>query len=290
MEHRKKFIESILEAGGHASYGDKALMKKHLDIARTHHKNHIAEYKTVATDADDLKREEEICNQYYDRVKDIFHGKIRKSEAVGNLSKVDHIKTKQMVSKPGQDKRYEYKHYDHLTADQQVQVKHSHKGMPDIESHHYPLDNNGGIASASRWKDPNPNISNKDTTGKKLTSGSAGEAASAEVGFTKPEGQIKLRPDKGEVLPHHYSGSPVRISSKDHEHDGSFGAVKAPNPYYPNKIHVEVMDKATRNKKSIFVEPHEAVPSKMAKSQAKMSSDNVFSLAKAALEKLNKRG
>ena len=269
------FIKSILSAAGKAARGDESGMNKNLNEARGHHKTHIEKFKKDNISNPDLINEEMgLCDQYYDHVAKILGKPIKKSEYF--LYKAASSKSNLYLSKPGQAKGYEYKHFSQLNANQQLQAKHKFRGAPELEEHHYPIGKDGDVAHTSRWKDPNPAATNLKSP-QNIKQGIKGAVSANDTAANFP--------DKDKVLPHHIAGSSVRISSKDHEHDGSFGEVQSPNPYYPNKIHVKVMDKHRNGTNSIFVDPHEAVSSKSIypQSSTKKSEDNVISLAKAAL-------
>ena len=277
--HRKNFFTSIIHAGGFASIGEKQKMNKYLSEARQHHKSHINEYSTKNEPAE-VKSENDRMNSYYDKIKRIYNGDdIEKSELSKAFSNVSPSRKEWKHAQPGQKAGLTYKPYASLTPDQQVAAKNKFQGN-DMESFHYPLHEDGTVAHSGRWKDPTPppaQVSNsKNPMSRKNSNGTPSDAP---VQVSNSQVAPKLTPAKGELLPHHHRDSVVKISSEGHENHGERAIVQAPSPYHPGKIHVKVKGNVSR-----FLEPHEAVPHNLDKSE-----DNVVSISRAILEKLKKR-
>jgi hypothetical protein len=290
-KHLEDFFVSIVRASNHAASGSVSGMKRHISDAKKHHKNYLVEHEKIHG-REAAEKEHHVLNQYYDKLKGIYESKpfkekVEKSESLKKGVGPKKLSTegnkypsgKEMTVKPpGQDRRYTYKPFNELTPDQQSAAKQKFAGATDIESHHYPLHEDGTVAHAARWKDTKaPKVDNSNLNSKPSL---VGNAPRANSGMSNSD---KAPSVSTGTLAHHQPDSAVRISSEGHEHHGNLGRVRTPNPYYPNKIHVEV-NKRGGGTKSVFLDPHEVAPNKMEK------SDNVIDLTKAVLEKIKKRG
>lgn len=317
-ETRKKFLTSIVHAGGAAAVGNKKEMESFIKEAKEHHRVHIADYSTKSSKAE-TDAEHTRCNNYYDKVRSIFDGSfrpIKKSEsnkpsllkAVGpsqlpertTVRKVgieDHTNKVAYKTNPQASSKHDYTHYDQLSSEQQHQAHKMFSGR-DMNQYHYAVGKDGDVSSVPRTKNP-PRASNQDTyQTNKFNSGEPSNAPAANEPFIKDHGtNPKTQPSPGEVLPHHVAGSNIRIESKDHEDHGRIGKVLPPSPYHPGKVPVEIMKRAGQvgtSRKTIYVEPKEAHPYQMRplrpSNETQKSEDNVVNLAKVALERLKKRG
>lgn len=264
--HKENFLTSIIKAGNHAATGNRMSMNKYISEARSHQKNHVAEHHSKY--GSESAHEENVrLNDFYSKIKDIWEGKdVFKSESsVGRYG--------MRLAKPSKNSNYSYKHFNDLTPDQKVAAKQKFEGAPDIEKYHYPLNQDGSVAHASRWLDPTPTASNASNPSMKPSNTIASSAPEAGA-------------PKSDLSTHHKRDSAVRIVSQGHEHDGKVGVVQAPNPYYPDKVHVKINEKGGKQT-SIFVKPQEAYPSK---SSPVSKSETVVDLSKYVLEKIKKRG
>lgn len=282
---------SIIRAGNAAHVGEKANMKRHLSEARVHHRNHVADHELV-NGRESAKQEHTRFNTYYDNVKSIHDGSnIPKAEDFDkSLNKAlpkSPVDSKEIIPvvKPKGNPSYNYIHFDKLNPEQQISAKKKFMGR-DMNAYHYPVDQGGSVIHAGRVETP-PESFNAGTSAdvKSASAGTGSPAPQANTGYVKPK------------VPHKI-GDNVHINRAGHDLHGRVGKIIDPHPDYPHKIQVEVHRKTGTvgpGKQTMLLDSHEAkshVPKKPTSPEMtkKSESGDVISLAKAALERLNKRG
>lgn len=242
-------LEHLIMATSSADTGNKEGTKHHLDEAKLYAECH--EKRLVAQGQ--KKGSSEYMDQFGAhalRVSNLLNTRMNKSQCSQDHSKMTAkcqdcgymIKTdvalekgtgamKQArwnVSKPPQDRRYDYRSINNLHSDDQMKVHHQY-GNRDMGHYEYPVDKQTGrLAVANR-------------------------APSNRI--EPPE----ARASSYQLKPEHKVGASVRINAPGEKHHGRLGIVHQPHPALPGKIPVQI---GHSEHHKVYLEPHQLKPSR----------------------------